>query len=108
MKKTYFVRRNVYNKSKNKLDQQLHEAFLRFDQKTVTDDNLEIFDIMFQDVVGQYKAAGGRCEAPNYYRRKQGASYEVNPTIFIHVSETCSYILYPILGEINLQTVIQP
>lgn len=107
MEKTYFIRRNVANKAKNKLDQLLHDAFSQLSQKTITEDNLIILDILFDDTAAQYKDSGGRCEIPKYYRTTHGASYEQNPNIFVHISETCTYVLYPILGEITLKTVKQ-
>lgn len=107
MEKTYFIKRNVANKAKNKLDQQLHDAFKKLAHKTITEDNLILLDILFSDTAAAYKATGGRCEVPKYSRHTHAANYEVNPTIFIYVSETCSYVLYPILGEITLQTIEQ-
>lgn len=107
MEKTYFIKRNVANKAKNKLDQLLHDAFQQLTQKTITEDNLIILDILFDDTAAAYKASGGRCEVPKYSRHTLSANYEPNPTFFVHVSETCSYVLYPILGEITLKTVKQ-
>ena len=105
MTKTYFIKRNVDNKPKNKLDQQLHEAFRQMAHRIITEDNLMILDILHSLTVAAYKATGGKCEAPKYSRHTHAANYEPMPTVFVHVSETCTYVLYPILGEIKHQTV---
>ena len=107
MQKTYFIKRNVDNKAKNKLDLQLHVAFSQIRQRIITEDNLILLDILHSDTVAAYKATGGKCEAPKYTRQTHAANYEPIPTVFVHVSETCTYVLYPILGEITLQTVKQ-
>jgi len=106
MKKTYFIKKNVSNNAKNKLDKALHEAFNQLIQKTITEDNLFILDVLFDDTVAAYKATGGRCEAPKYARNTHGR-YDTDPSVYVYVSETCSYILYPILGEATVYTVKQ-
>jgi len=107
MEKVYFIKKNVNNSAKNKLDAKLHETFLQLNYKTITEDNLFILDVLFDDTVAAYKATGGRCEAPKYTRQTHAANYELNPIIYVHVSESCSYILYPILGEATIETVKQ-
>ena len=107
MTKTYFIKKNVANKPKNKLDAQLHEAFSQIGQRIITEDNLILLDVLHSDACAAYKATRGKCEAPKYSRHTHASNYQPMPTVYVHVSETCSYVLYPILGEIKLQTIKQ-
>ena len=107
MEKIYFINRNVNNTPKNKLDAKLHETFAQLQHRTITEDNLFILDVMFEDAVSQYKSTGGRCQPEKYSRYKTGASNAENPSIYVDITESLSYILYSIVGEATVYTVKQ-
>jgi len=75
----------------------LHDAFQKYTHQLITDDKLELFDNEHEFVVNKYQMAGGRAAIPHFYRRKTAKPGE---TIHITISETLSFVLLPVLGEI--------
>lgn len=98
MERTYFIQKQTNNAHKNKVDAMLHEAFQKYTHQLITDDKLELFDNEHEFIVNKYQMAGGRAAIPHFYRRKAAKPDE---TIHITISETLTFILLPVLGEIQ-------
>lgn len=98
MEKTYFIRKQLDNQHKNKIDQMLHDAFEKYNLHTISESDLEVFDHEHEFVVNKYQMAGGRAAVPHYYRHKPG----YRDSILITISESLAYILDPIKGTITL------
>lgn len=105
MEKTYFIQRNTNNSAKNKLDAKLHETFAQLQHMTITEDNLFCLDVMYEDTVAAYKATGGRCQPEKYSR--YAPEHRVDASIYVHISQSLSYILHPIRGEATAYTINQ-
>jgi len=102
MEKTYFIHRSVNNNIKNKLDAKLHEEFAKFQHKTISEDNLFILDVLYENVVAAYKDTGGRCQPEGYSRYKPPYySADDDQCIYVHITESLSYILHPICGKVE-------
>ena len=99
MAKQYFIRKQLDNQPKNKIDQMLHEAFQKYNLHTISDDHLEVFEHEHEFVVNKYQMAGGRAAVPKYYRHKPG--YGSDSSLII-ISESLHLILDPIKGTITV------
>lgn len=99
MEKTYFIRKQLDNQPKNKIDQMLHEAFEKYNLHLISESDLEVFDQEHEFVVNKYQMAGGRATVPRYYRHKPRYGSD---SILIVISDSLHYILDPIKGTITL------
>ena len=97
MEKTYFIRKQLDNQHKNKIDRMLHEAFEKYNLHLISESDLEVFDQEHEFVVNKYQMAGGRAAVPHYCRYKPG----YRDSILITISESLAYILDPIKGTVT-------
>lgn len=98
MSKRYFINRTVNLRPKNKLDEALQTAFEKLINYEITEQNIYVLEIIFNNVVREYKQSGGRCQTWNFFM-KNNEQYKL-PNIRFHVSETCVLLLEEIKGEI--------
>lgn len=98
MSKMYFINRTVNLRPKNKLDEALQTAFEKLINYEITEQNIYVLEIIFNNVVREYKQSGGRCQTWNFFM-KNNEQYKL-PNIRFHVSETCVLLLEEIKGEI--------
>lgn len=104
METTYFIRKQLDNQHKNKIDQMLHEAFAKYDHHTISESDIELFDNEHEFVVNKYQMAGGRAAVPRYYMHKPGYGSD---NYLIIISESLQYILEPIKGHVSNEPLLQ-
>ena len=98
MSKRYFINRTVNLQPKNKLDEALSKAFEQVINHEIREESIFVLERMFNDIVGEYKASGGRCQTWNCSLYK--SEHFKLPNIRFHVSETCVLLLEEIKGEV--------
>ena len=100
MSKRYFINRTVNLQPKNKLDEALSKAFEQVINHEIREQSIYILERIFNEVVNEYKASGGRCKTWNYTIHKYDENLSKYPNIYITVSETCRLLLEEIRGEV--------
>jgi len=99
MSKAYFINKRMSNQWKNNIDRQLHEAFVVFDNNLISDQNLEVLDRKFEEVVAGYLQNKGRAAIPTY--KRWVPKYIDKDNILVTVSESLEYELILIAGQIQ-------
>ena len=98
MSKRYFINRTVNLQPKNKLDEALSKAFKQVVNHEIREDNISMLEGIFDCVVHDYKASGGRCKTWNFSMNKN-KHYEY-PNIRFKVSDSCVLLIEEIRGEV--------
>lgn len=98
MSKRYFINRTVNLQPKNKLDEALSNAFEKLINYEIDEQYVDVLEVIFNSIVREYKASGGRCKTWNYSMSKN-EHYKL-PNIRFQVSDSCVLLLEEIRGEV--------
>ena len=99
MSKMYYINKTLNNSAKNKLDEALHRAFNRVINHQISEENIPVMEAIFNNTVEEYRKSGGRCQPWKYSLYKPAGDREY-ANIYFRVSETCSFLLEEIRGEV--------
>lgn len=88
MEKRYFISNRLYNNPKNKLDELLQTEFRNLQRHIVSENKLDNFKILHDELNERYKKFGGRCKPIAYSDSRSYLSTRGSDNISIFISET--------------------